>query len=161
MTARERKRATESARKVRKSAQKTLAMYTLYFFSMLYVQHHATQRKEMPQMQSSIPVLISNRNTSLTPPTRAFPGPNPKRTSNPNTNSHSPESRRIAVLPIAHNILLGIQPRAERSSLRSHLINMRIHDAPECSSSCRNHGYDSPIRAEILNAPDDGDHEGC
>lgn len=40
------------------------------------------------------------------------------------------------------------------------LIRARIHDAPDRRASCRNHSHDTPVRAEILDAPDDGDDDG-
>src|SRR6266487_2641899 len=101
-------------------------------------------------------VLILQSNSLPTPPIWAFPSPNPKRTSNPHTRSHSPERRRITPLSIAKNIFRGA---AGGFILCGPLVDLGVHDTPHCSSQRWNHSYNSPIRAEIFNSPDYGDDE--
>lgn len=43
------------------------------------------------------------------------------------------------------------------TTVNSILIRTRIHNAPDRRPACRNHSHDAPVRAEVLDTPDDGD----
>ena len=88
-----------------------------------------------------------HRNPPSTPPTPSLPSPQPQRTPNPHTHRHRPESRSITLPPITKHIILRLlsQPTSTLT-IRSPLINTTIHD--------------SPVRAEIFDAPDYGYNEG-
>lgn len=46
------------------------------------------------------------------------------------------------------------------ASIRGVLVKAGIDEAPQGSACCREHGNDTPVRAEVLNAPDHGDDDG-
>ena len=48
--------------------------------------------------------------------------------------------------------------RATIANIHGALVCTRVYEAPNCSPASRDHSDDSPIRAEVLDSPDDGDY---
>lgn len=46
------------------------------------------------------------------------------------------------------------------TTINSILIRTRVHNTPNRRPARRNHSNNAPVRAEVLDAPDDGDDDG-
>ena len=92
----------------------------------------------------------SNRNPP-NPPNLPRNPPNHDRNSNTRRTSHSPnpKTRPPATLPVISG----------RSQLQRSLVRARIDHAPDCGTDSGDHGYNPPVCAEVLDAPDDGDDD--
>ncbi len=106
---------------------------------------------------TNIHLRPSHRNSPSTPSIPPLPRPNPQRAPDPDTHAHSPETALVTLLSEAENLLFQI---THRSPPRGPLVHIRVHQAPYRSAQCGDHGNDTPIGAEILNAPYYTDDEG-
>ena len=123
-----------------------------------YIKHN-----QPPHMQLLVYRLHSD--TSPLPTSRDAPSPHEQPARYPHANRHSPERRRVAALAIAQNIV-GITLDAWLITGRGSLVHHRVDGAPESRSSGWGHGKNTPVRAEVLDAPyyayDDGrQREDC
>lgn len=56
---------------------------------------------------------------------------------------------------------LTIRQAITVTAIHSILISSGVDNTPERGTSRRHHGNDTPVRGEVLDAPDDGDDDGC
>lgn len=96
----------------------------------------------------------SNSNIPLPPPP---PRPRPQPHSHQTRHHHRQKRALIAPGPIAH--LLHLAPNLRL--LHPGLIHPRVDGAPDGGAGGRHDGHDAPVRAEVLDAPDDGDDDGA
>lgn len=98
------------------------------------------------------PLLQWLNSNSPPPPNPPSNRPNHNRNHNTNRTTHSPEPK--APPPMT----LSIGSCATR--IHGILISARIHNTPKRRPGRRDHSHDSPVRAEVLDAPNDGDDDG-
>lgn len=55
---------------------------------------------------------------------------------------------------------LAIRHTRASSVIQRILVSAGVDDAPERSAESRHHSDDTPVRSEVLDAPDDGDDNG-
>lgn len=110
------------------------------------------ERKTEDQTKPCPTEQLNNNPPPLPPPPSSQPGQN----SNPDANraANSPE-------PIAPpSIALTIGQAITVAAIHSILISGRVNNTPECGTSRRHHGNNTPVCGEVLYTPDDGDDDG-
>ncbi|GMF77770.1 unnamed protein product [Aspergillus oryzae] len=79
----------------------------------------------------------------------------------PHGNSH-PYAQRTSQGPVAKAFpAVALAVRCAIASICGVLVKAGVDEAPQCSACCREHGNDTPVRAEVLNTPDNGDDDGA
>lgn len=115
---------------------------------MIHVQKPSTR-------STSPPAFFSNRHPPPPPPPPR-PAPQPHR--NPARDGHAEKSAPIALAPVALLVKLPIDPD-NAVTPRAGLVNGAVHGPPHGGPPGGDHGDDAPVRAEVLDAPDDGDDD--
>jgi hypothetical protein len=101
-------------------------------------------------------ILEANTNqlNNNAPPLPPPPSSQPNQNSNPNTNRAADSPEPIATPSTALTIR-----QAAVTAIYGILISGRVDNTPERGTSRGHHGNDTPVRGEVLDAPDDRDDD--